>query len=95
MDELAQAKARPCKREIMIRHAERNYLQAAYREFVRPGRTKEASVLMDSVPLLELPDGILAEIASQLPPAGLAILQTTCKHLNSLLMHNRFVTSRA
>lgn len=67
--------------------------QAAYRELVRSDRSRSVSVVKEdagTVLLLDLPDGTLEEVASWLLPDGLALLQTTCSHLNQLLKHDRF-----
>lgn len=39
--------------------------------------------------LLELPDAAVEAIATFLPPATMAYLQSTCKHLSALLVQDR------
>ncbi len=45
----------------------------------------------EGMPLLDLPDGVLEEIASLLPASCLALLQVTCHHLNTLLRRDRCI----
>lgn len=66
-------------------------LQAPYKEFATHlttprGKGKEH---VCSIPLLDLPDGILEAISMHLPPASMCLLQLTCRHLNNLLQHDR------
>ncbi|KAL0019385.1 hypothetical protein WJX77_004716 [Trebouxia sp. C0004] len=66
--------------------------QAAYKDLIRIGSPRSVPILQDTegVPLLDLPDGVLEEIAGLLPASCLATLQVTCHHLNILLKQNRF-----
>ncbi|KAL0024861.1 hypothetical protein WJX79_007367 [Trebouxia sp. C0005] len=66
--------------------------QAAYKDLIKFGSPKSVPILQDTegLPLLDLPDGVLEEIASWLPASCLALLQATCHHLNTLLRQDRF-----
>lgn len=66
--------------------------QAAYKDLVKFGSPRFVPILQDTegMPLLDLPDGVLEEIASLLPASCLALLQVTCHHLNTLLKQDRF-----
>lgn len=43
--------------------------------------------------LLELPDAVVELVAAHLPPRCMAQLQTTCKHMQQLLGHDRYTHS--
>lgn len=68
-------------------------LQAAYKDLIRFGSPRSVPILQDTegMPLLNLPDGVLEEVASLLPASCLAVLQVTCHHLNILLRQDRCV----
>ena len=68
-------------------------LQAAYKDLIRIGSPRSVPILQDTegMPLLDLPDSVLEEIASLLPASCLAILQVTCHHLNTLLRQDRCI----
>ncbi|KAL3135472.1 hypothetical protein ABBQ38_005952 [Trebouxia sp. C0009 RCD-2024] len=42
-----------------------------------------------SIPLLDLPDGLLEAISMCLPPASVCVLQSSCRHLKGLLQNDR------